>query len=1231
MMQKRFLIKRVLLSLLALLSVFAGAKAQDMLSTPLTFEAVSEGDITFTIAYSYTHPVVLTPVEYQINDGSWTTYASWPADAASITSSTGNWPVTFGDPIHVAAGDKVAFRGNNASYYGNGTGYECHITSTANVYVYGNVMSLVNSTDFATLKTLTGSWNFGYLFSLPKEHAYDPPITVTTIKSHPTKDIVLPATTLTDNCYWAMFAGCKGITRAPELPATTMTGSCYTQMFRATGLTAAPALPATVMQPYSYDPETYVETLGSIDCYMQMFQDCTDLTVAPELPATTLTHGVYQNMFEGCTSLVNAPALPATDLTGADQCYTAMFKGCTSLITAPALPATKLDQWCYMEMFSGCTSLVNAPALPATTLPADCYHRMFEGCTSLKKAPVLPAPTVTDQTYGGMFDGCTSLNYVKCLAVNIVDTSHGEDATTDCWLANVSPTGTFVKADAADWSVKTKTGAAINGIPAGWTVVNASEEVASMTETPLTIEATEDATTVTITNPLTLTIEYSTNGGTSWTTASDATITISGISAGQTVQLRGNNTAYSSDGTTANSMRIAGDKDYYVYGNVMSLVNSNDFSTLTTLTGNYAFARLFLNDAHLRNHATKELVLPATTLTDYCYYFMFYGCKGMTTAPALPATTMAPYCYSNMFGFCHALTATPDLPATTLADYCYYRMFLGSNGLTTITSLPATVMAPYCYNEMFRQCGALTIAPSLPSTTMADYCYRCMFQACKSLTAAPALPASTLAKGCYLGMFVNTALTSAPELPATTLAESCYYQMFQNNPELLSYPALPATVLPKLCYYKMFADCPKLVTAGDLAATSVGESSCEYMFMNCTALETAPALPATTLAATCYNYMFSGCTSLVNAPALPATTLAVQCYQRMFEECHSLVTAPELSATNLADLCYNDMFWNCTSLKNAPVLPATKLAPYCYTMMFFGCSSLETAPDLIAPTLVGNCYEHMFMNCTSLNYVKCLATDLGDDTATDGWLTNVAAAGTFVKAPGIEWSGKGTTEGTDFDDPSKPLTFVHGIPAGWTVETSPIIYAHLNSDGEGNYWATFYNESAGFTADATTSVYTAKVSTDKSKIELTEVSDKVIPAGNAVILKSTAASITMTYAEDATGTLAGNELQGSATAIATPANTYMLAKGTQGVGFYHWTEADIPANRGYIILATGARPFLGLGDSETTTVETIEAISRENAPLYDMTGRRVTGKTTPGIYVKRSADGRLQGKKIIIK
>ena len=168
----------------------------------------------------------------------------------------------------------------------------------------------------------------------------------------------------------------------------------------------------------------------------------------------------------------------------------------------------------------------------------------------------------------------------------------------------------------------------------------------------------------------------------------------------------------------------------------------------------------------------------------------------------------------------------------------------------------------------------------------------------------------------------------------------------------------------------------------------------------------------------------------------------------MFEFCSGLVDAPKLPATELAELCYNDMFWECTSLKNAPELPATTLADYCYTMMFLGCSSLETAPVLPAATLTPGCYEHMFMNCSKLNYVKCLATDLGDDSSTDGWLTNVAATGTFVQATGADWTVKGTTEGT-WGDPGEevPCTFVHGIPEGWTVLSETSTVGDINGDG----------------------------------------------------------------------------------------------------------------------------------------------------------------------------------------
>ena len=46
-----------------------------------------------------------------------------------------------------------------------------------------------------------------------------------------------------------------------------------------------------------------------------MFRDCTSLTTAPELPATTLAPYCYANMFDKCTSLTSAQAiLPATTI-----------------------------------------------------------------------------------------------------------------------------------------------------------------------------------------------------------------------------------------------------------------------------------------------------------------------------------------------------------------------------------------------------------------------------------------------------------------------------------------------------------------------------------------------------------------------------------------------------------------------------------------------------------------------------------------------------------------------------------------------------------------------------------------------------------------------------------------------------------------------------------------------------------------------------------------------------
>ena len=117
-------------------------------------------------------------------------------------------------------------------------------------------------------------------------------------------------------------------------------------------------------------------------CYFSMFQGCTNLTQAPELPATTLARNCYGYMFQGCTNLTQAPELPATTL--ASYCYSSMFKECTKLTQAPELPATTLASYCYVDMFFNCTSLTQAPELPATTLASYCYEGMFHNCTKLK-------------------------------------------------------------------------------------------------------------------------------------------------------------------------------------------------------------------------------------------------------------------------------------------------------------------------------------------------------------------------------------------------------------------------------------------------------------------------------------------------------------------------------------------------------------------------------------------------------------------------------------------------------------------------------------------------------------------------------------------------------------------------------------------------------------------------------------------------------------------------------
>ncbi len=248
------------------------------------------------------------------------------------------------------------------------------------------------------------------------------------------------------------------------------------------------------------------------------------------------------------------------------------------------------------------------------------------------------------------------------------------------------------------------------------------------------------------------TIYYSKDRGNTWTrlSASDVSQTNSfSVSTGDVVSFKGNRAWY---GNQNNDFYYFGSTcRFVVSGNIMSLINGSSFETLNSFSKTYVFRRLF-NDCTKLVDASR-LVLPATTLSQGCYEFMFDGCTSLTIAPKLHATSLKPYCYSHMFRGCTSLTIAPNLPATTLENGCYENMFEGCSSLENAPTLAATTLAGSCYSYMFRGCTSLTTAPDLPATTLAGACYFYMFNGCTSLTIAPNLPATTLENVCYDHMF----------------------------------------------------------------------------------------------------------------------------------------------------------------------------------------------------------------------------------------------------------------------------------------------------------------------------------------------------------------------------------------------------------------------------------------------------------------------------------------------
>lgn len=146
-----------------------------------------------------------------------------------------------------------------------------------------------------------------------------------------------------------------------------------------------------------------------------------------------------------------------------------------------------------------------------------------------------------------------------------------------------------------------------------------------------------------------------------------------------------------------------------------------------------------------------------------------------------------------------------------------------------------------------------------------------------------------------------------------------------------------------------------------------------------------------------------------------------------------------------------------------------------------------------------------------------------------------------------------------------------------------------------------------------------------NKVTLTPI-EGTIPANTGVVIE--AAEGTYNFAITTTEATAESDLTGNvATANVDAASAaYILGKtDAQGVGFFKLNSTDraIKGGRAYYVAPNGAAAYLFNGN--VTGLEAIKtALNDANAPIYDLSGRKVAKAVKGGLYIKN-------GQKFIVK
>lgn len=152
--------------------------------------------------------------------------------------------------------------------------------------------------------------------------------------------------------------------------------------------------------------------------------------------------------------------------------------------------------------------------------------------------------------------------------------------------------------------------------------------------------------------------------------------------------------------------------------------------------------------------------------------------------------------------------------------------------------------------------------------------------------------------------------------------------------------------------------------------------------------------------------------------------------------------------------------------------------------------------------------------------------------------------------------------------------------------------------------------------------YAGKLSADGKELDMKEIEGNV-PANQGVILKAAMGVSKVTVKVVNTADAIDNDLKGTNDEMTDLSQVYVFGrdKVTRHVGFYTAAgDAPLPANRAYLDKPAQEAVnavAMNFGNGMVTNINTaISAHGADNAPIYDLSGRRVQHTVKGGLYIK---------------